>query len=81
VAILSGTGQRGELFAFLFGTTAELTDVDLARLYPGGKADYLAKFEASLKAAIEAGFLLSDDRAEIIAVAAASWPGGESHSS
>jgi hypothetical protein len=74
-AVLSGTGQRGEMFAFLFGTTSELSDVDLARLYPGGKADYLARFEASLDAAIEAGFLLSDDRAEILAVAAVSWPG------
>jgi len=80
-AILSGTGQRGEMFAFLFGTTAELSDVDLARLYPGGKTDYLAKFEAYLEAASDAGFVLSEDRAEILAVAAASWPGGESHAS
>jgi Alpha/beta hydrolase domain len=75
VAVLSGTGQRGEMFAFLFGTTTALSDADLARLYPGGKADYLAKFEASLDAAIEARFLLTDDRAEILAVAEASWPG------
>ena len=74
VAILSGTGQRGELFAFLFGTTTALTDADLARLYPGGQADYLAQFERSLDAAIKAGFLLAEDRAEILAVAAASWP-------
>jgi Alpha/beta hydrolase domain len=75
VAVLSGTGQRGEMFAFLFGTTTGLSNADLARLYPGGKADYLAKFEASLDAAIEAGFLLIDDRAEILAVGEASWPG------
>ncbi|HSR86050.1 MAG TPA: alpha/beta hydrolase domain-containing protein [Streptosporangiaceae bacterium] len=74
-AILSGTGQRGEMFAFLFGTTRELGDADLARLYPGGKADYLGRFESSLDAAIETGFLLGDDRAEALAVAACSWPG------
>jgi hypothetical protein len=74
-AILSGTGQGGEMFAFLFGTTRQLGDAELASLYPGGKADYLARFEASLDAAIGAGFLLPDDRAEILAVAAASWPG------
>ncbi|HUB42165.1 MAG TPA: alpha/beta hydrolase domain-containing protein [Streptosporangiaceae bacterium] len=75
VAILSGTGQQGELFAFLFGTTAPLHAGDLARLYPGGKADYLGQFERSLDATIKAGFLLTEDRGEILAVAAASWPG------
>jgi hypothetical protein len=75
VAILSGTGQRGELFAFLFGTTRELGPADLARLYPGGGGDYLGRFESALDAAIKAGFLLAADRAEILAVAAASWPG------
>jgi hypothetical protein len=75
VAILSGTGQRGELFAFLFGTTRELEAADLARLYPGGRGDYLGRFEGALDAAIDAGFLLGADRAEILAVAAASWPG------
>jgi Alpha/beta hydrolase domain len=75
VAVLSGTGQRGAMFAFLFGTTTELSDADLARLYPAGRAEYLARFEASLEDAIAAGFLLAEDRAEILAVAAASWPG------
>ena len=74
VAILSGTGQKGELFAFLFGTTRSLTEADLARLYPGGRADYLGRFQLSLEASIRAGFLLPADRAEIIAVAGAAWP-------
>jgi hypothetical protein len=74
-AILSGTGQRGELFAFLFGTTRELGTPELTRLYPGGEADYLGRFEESLNAAIKAGFLLAADRTEILAVAAAAWPG------
>jgi hypothetical protein len=75
VAVLSGTGQVGEMFAFLFGTTTGLSDADLGRLYPGGAADYLQRFGASLDSAIEAGFLLPEDRAEMLAVAAASWPG------
>jgi hypothetical protein len=74
-AVLSGTGQSGEMFAFLLGTTRELTPAGLARLYPGGKADYLGRFEVSLDATIAAGFLLADDRAEILAVADAAWPG------
>jgi hypothetical protein len=74
-AILSGTGQSGELFAFLLGTTRELQPADLARLYPGSKADYLRKFEAALDATIQAGFLLAEDRAEILGLGAASWPG------
>jgi len=73
--VLSGTGQSGVLFAFLFGTTRELTAADLARLYPGGRRDYLDRFERSLDSVIAAGFLLAADRAEILAVAAASWPG------
>jgi hypothetical protein len=75
VTILSGTGQTGELFAFLFGTTAPLPADDLARLYPGGKADYLARFERSLDATIGSGFLLVEDRDEILSVASVSWPG------
>lgn len=75
VAILSGTGQRGELFAFLFGTTTELSNSDLGRLYPGGKPDYLTRFERSLDGAVESRFLLAEDRSEILALADACWPG------
>jgi Alpha/beta hydrolase domain len=74
-AVLSGTGQTGEMFAFLLGTTRELGQAELARLYPGGRADYLGRFEYRLDEVIGAGFLLAEDRAEILAVAAASWPG------
>jgi len=76
-AVLSGVGQTGpNLFSFLFGVTRPLPDAQLAELYPGGRADYLGRFEQSLDAAIAAGFLLADDRAEALAVAQASWPGG-----
>jgi hypothetical protein len=74
-AILSGLGQGGERFAMLFGTTVPVPEGGLAALYPGGAASYLARFEGSLDEAIAAGFLLAADRAEILAVAAAAWPG------
>jgi hypothetical protein len=75
-AVLSGVGQtNASTFAFLFGITQEFSAAELAALYPGGKADYLARFEASLDAAITAGFLLAEDRGEVLAVAEVAWPG------
>lgn len=71
--VLSGLGQTGDAFAFLFGTTEPLDPARLARLYPGGRADYLARFTEALDAAVAAGHLLAADRAEILGVAAASW--------
>ncbi len=73
-ALLSGLGQSGESFAMLFGRTEPLDEAALAALYPGGKAEYLERFAASLDATIAAGFLLEDDRGEILEVAAASYP-------
>jgi Alpha/beta hydrolase domain len=75
-AVLSGVGQRGaNMFAFLFGVTRPFTPAQLAASYPGGPPDYLARFERSLDATIAAGFVLTDDRAEALALAAAAWPG------
>ncbi len=73
-AVLAGLGQSGESFAFLFGRTTPFDEPMLAALYPGGKQEYLERFERSLDAAIDAGFLLPDDRSEILGVAAASFP-------
>ena len=77
-AVLSGVGQRGaSLFAFLFGVTRPFPAGQLQQLYPGGAADYLARFERALDTAVTAGFLLRDDRAEALAVAAVAarhWP-------
>lgn len=75
-AVLSGVGQTGpNPFAFLFGVTRPFTAGQLGTLYPGGLQEYLTRFEQALDAAIGAGFLLTDDRAEALAVAAAAWPG------
>ncbi len=73
-AVMAGLGQSGESFAMLFGRTEPFDDVTLKALYPGGKGEYLKRFEASLDAAIAAGFILDDDREEILGVAAASYP-------
>ena len=45
----------------------------LKRLYPGGKADYLARFTRALDAAIAAGHVMPDDRAEILQIAALNY--------
>jgi hypothetical protein len=73
-ATLSGLGQTGEGFAVLAGRTDPFDQQTLDRLYPGGRADYLARFAASLDAAIAVGFLRPEDRAEILALAEASYP-------
>ncbi len=73
-AVMAGLGQSGESFAMLFGRTEPFDDATLAALYPGGEDEYLERFGASLDAAIAAGFLLEQDRMEILAVAAHSYP-------
>ena len=73
-AVMGGLGQSGETFAMLFGRTEPFDEAALAKLYPGGEDEYLERFGASLDAAIAAGFLLEEDRMEILAVAAHSFP-------
>ena len=73
-AVMAGLGQSGETFAMLFGRTEPFDDATLSKLYPGGEDEYLERFAASLDAAIAAGFLLEEDRIEILAVAAHSFP-------
>jgi hypothetical protein len=73
-AVLSGLGQGGETFTILFGRTEPFDEDALSALYQGGESEYLQRFEASLEATIAAGFILEDDRAEILSVAAVSYP-------
>ena len=73
-AVMGGLGQSGESFAMLFGRTEPFDDATLSALYPRGRDEYLQQFEASLDASIAAGFLLRDDREEILGLAAASYP-------
>lgn len=75
-ARLSGLAPDESPMSFIFGS-GEPFDADaLSRLYPGGKADYLERFTAALDKTIEEGFILAADRAEILELAAASFPGG-----
>ncbi|THD64496.1 MAG: hypothetical protein E8A49_02345 [Phenylobacterium sp.] len=74
-AKLSGAGNSGGPYGFLVGSTIPFDAPTLARLYPGGKADYLKRFDASLSNAVKGGFILPADQAEIRALAAAGWPG------
>ena len=56
------------------GSTQPFDAAMLAKLYPGGKADYLKSFDASLSAAVKGGFILPADAEEIRALAAAGYP-------
>ncbi len=75
-ARLSGLGQPMEGFAFLVGTTEPLSEGELQRLYPDGKADYLARFAAALERAIGSGVILAADREEILSLADYLYPAG-----
>jgi hypothetical protein len=73
-AVLSGFGQSGSEFAFLFGTTRPFDAATLARLYPGGSEEFLARFGKATDDALAKGFLLEADAAEIRALGAlTSW--------
>jgi hypothetical protein len=73
-AKLSGFGNTGGAFAGLLGTTEAFDAATLKRLYPGGKADYMRKFDAALARAVKAGAILPADQTEARALAAALYP-------
>lgn len=68
--LLSGVGNSGSFLGQLVGLGEPFDKATLARLYPGGKDEYLRRFTAALDQAIAAEHLLPEDRAEILAVAA-----------
>lgn len=75
-ARLSGVGNSGAgPVGALFGVTEAFDQATLDRLYPGGKREYLMRFEAALDRSIRAGFLLPADRQEILALADLMYPG------
>jgi acetyl esterase/lipase len=67
-AVLSGAGS-------MVGSGKPFDAATLKRLYPGGRAEYIKKFEASLDAAIGAGFILPEDKQEIMKLVALSFNG------
>jgi hypothetical protein len=74
VAKTSGIGGGETEMAALFGSGAVFDAATLQRLYPGGSAEFLDRFTASLDQAIVAGFLVAADRAEILQLAEATYP-------
>jgi hypothetical protein len=74
IARTSGVGSEESTMSTIFGS-GELFGTDaLRRLYPGGVADYLERFTASLDSTIRSGFILAADREEILQLAAATFP-------
>lgn len=67
-AVLSGAGGMA-------GYGKPFDAAKLQQLYPGGKAEYLKKFETSLDAAIKNGFIVPEDKTEIMALASHSFAG------
>jgi hypothetical protein len=74
IARTSGVGGEESTMASIFGSGELFDAATVQRLYPGGEADYLERFTASLDAAIQSGFLLAADREEILELAAATFP-------
>lgn len=74
-ARLSGAPNSGGPLGFLVGSCEPFDQATLDRLYPGGKKDYLKKFGASLKSAIQAGFILPADKRAILDLAAIAYRG------
>jgi hypothetical protein len=76
-ARLSGVGNSPGNLGSLVGVTEPFDQVLLDKLYPGGRTEYLKKFNRSLESAIKAGFILPADAADIKAMAAATFPGSK----
>jgi len=71
VATLSGLGQSGSSFCFLFGTTVPFSAARLAALYPT-HARFVGRWTAATAVDAATGFLRPADAAELIAAAAKS---------
>lgn len=71
-ARLSGEGQAGGSFCFLFGTTDLFDAATMASLYVD-RNSYREAVRESAAAAVSAGFLLPPDAARIRAAAGAQW--------
>jgi alpha/beta hydrolase family protein len=74
IARTSGAGSEESTMSSIFGSGELFDAATLRRLYPGGAADYLERFTASLDSAIQSGFILAADREEILQLAAAMYP-------
>jgi len=75
VATLSGLGQTGSAFCFLFGTTTPFSAEKLTALYPT-HTSFVARWAASTASLVGAGFIRPADAAELISAAHSSTIGG-----
>ena len=67
---LSGQGDPKSFIGMLAGSGEPMTKAELARLYPGGKDEYMRRFTEALNRAINKGHVLPADRQEILEIAA-----------
>jgi Alpha/beta hydrolase domain len=74
VAKTSGVSEADAEIAAIFGSGEPFDSATLARLYPGGKEEYLRRFTDALDQSIKSGFILQADRDEILELAAAMFP-------
>jgi len=77
IARTSGVSTDESIMSAIFGSGEPFDATTLRRLYPGGAGEYLERFTASLDTAIQSGFILAADRAEILELAAATYPDGQ----
>lgn len=75
VATLSGLGQAGLSFCFLFGTTVPFSADKLAALYPTHR-QFVAQWASATNAGTRAGFIRPADAIRLVTAAAASEVGG-----
>jgi len=71
-AVLAGTGNDGDSFCRLFGTTALFSAQQMASIYVD-EAGFTAAVKEATDAAVSAGFILSDDAQDIIDWAPEQW--------
>jgi hypothetical protein len=70
---LSGAGDPSSFIGMLAGSGEPFDQATLAKLYVGGKAEYLRRFLAALDETIRAGHILPQDRWEILNIAAINY--------
>jgi Alpha/beta hydrolase domain len=75
IARTSGVGTDENIMSAIFGSGEPFDAATLRRLYPGGAGEYLERFTTALDSAIQSGFILPADRAEILQLADATYPG------
>ena len=73
IARTSGVGGDENIMSAIFGSGEPFDAATLHRLYPGGAEEYLQRFTAALDTAIQSGFILPADRAEILQLADATY--------